>query len=145
MKEPKPLRLVAGDTTDLTVLSTCLQDALAPVSDIAWLPDERRFALAVNRFMWEHEAESNAAGPLYYRTHALVRIDGVSGVRSRGYELGDRARILSLLSLRPTEGGLDILFADDAAIRVAADPLRVTLIDMGQPWPTRWRPGHPDD
>lgn len=137
------LKLIARDPTDLTVMSACLQDGLVPVSDIAWLQDDGQFALAVNRFKWE-QAEEESEGVVFYRTHALVRIDGVKTVRSKGFDRRDRTRILSLLSVRPVEGGVDLLFADGVAVRVEADPLTVTLVDMGFPWPTRWRPDHPD-
>ena len=145
MRDAPPLRLVAEDPTDLTVMAACLQDALVPISDIALLLGENRFALALNRFMWERGEEQDADGPLYFRTHALLRIDGVTAVRSRGYDRADRARILSLMSVRPSEGGIDLLFAEDAAIKVLADPLKATLLDMGEPWPTRWRPGHSEE
>lgn len=138
------LKLIARDPTDLTVLSACLQDALAPISDIAWFQDEKRLAFAVNRFMWERTAEESD-GAVYHRTHALVRIEGVTGVKSRGYDRRDRARILSILSLRPVEEGVDILFADGAMIRAESAEMSVSLIDMGDPWPTRWRPDHPDE
>ena len=142
MNEISPVSLIAEDQTDLTVLAACLQDALVPVSDIAYLPDEKRLALAVNRFMWGQVGEESDSGPLFYRTHSLLRIDGVTSLRSKGYDRGDRARILSLLSIRPIDNGVDLLFADGATIRVETDSLYVSLIDMGQPWPTRWRPGH---
>lgn len=144
MSDASSLKLIARDPADLTVISACLQDALTPVSDIAWLQDEQRLALAVNRFMWERAADE-AVGGVYHRTHALVRIEGVTAVQSRGYDRRDRARILSMLSLRPVDGGVDILFADAATIRVMAEPMAITMIDMGDPWPTRWRPGHPED
>lgn len=145
MSEPPSLKLGAQDQTDLTVLAACLQDALAPVSDIAYFPDERQMALAVNRFMWEHGGEDVGEDKLYYRTHALVRVENVSAVRSKGYERRDRARILSLMSLRPTETGIELVFADGAVVQIDADPLDVTLVDMGSPWPTRWRPDHPNE
>ncbi len=142
MSDGPPLRLVAVDPTDLSVIAACLQDALVPVSDIAALPDEKRFAVALNRFMWERGESQDKDGPLYYRTHALLRIDNVSAIRSRGYDRDDRARILSLMSVRPGEDSVDLIFAEGAAIRILAAPLRATLVDMGEPWPTRWRPGH---
>ena len=145
MTDAASLKLIAEDPTDLTVIAACLQDALVPISDIAWLQEERQLALAVNRFMWERPAEGDAAAPIYYRTHALVRVDGATAIRSRGYDRNDRARILSLLSLRPVEGGVDLLFSDNAVIRVVAAEPVVTLLDVGDPWPTRWRPGHGED
>lgn len=145
MSEPDALRLIARDADDLKVISACLQDALVPVSDIAWLRDKGQLALAVNRFMWERAPETLGPGQLYHRTHALIRIDGVSAVRSRGYDRSRRADILSMLSFQPIETGVEMLFANGAVIRVEADPLVATLVDMASPWPTRWRPEHSDD
>lgn len=146
MSEPDALRLIARDADDLKIISACLQDALVPVSDIAWLRDEGRLALAVNRFMWERApAALGPPGQFYHRSHALIRIDGVSAVRSRGYDRDRRADILSMLSIQPIDAGVEMLFANGAVIRVEADPLVVTLADMASPWPTRWRPEHSDD
>jgi len=144
LSEPKALRLIARDADDLKVVSACLQDALVPVSDIAWLREEGQLALAVNRFMWERAPEHLGPGQFYHRTHALIRIDGVSAVRSRGYDRRQRADILSLLSLQPVDAGVEMLFANGAAIHVTLDPLVLTLADMASPWPTRWRPDHAD-
>lgn len=145
MTDAHSLKLIAEDPTDITVIAACIQDALTPVSDIAWLQQEGQLALAVNRFMWERPAEGRSSQPVYHRTHALIRVEGVTGVRSRGFDRGDRTRILSLLSIRPVDGGIDLLFSEDAAIRVAAENPIVTLLDMGDPWPTRWRPDHGED
>ncbi|MGH6948407.1 MAG: DUF2948 family protein [Kiloniellales bacterium] len=49
----KLLKLRAQDEEDLAVISACLQDALVPLSNIAWLKGEQRFVLVANRFRWE--------------------------------------------------------------------------------------------
>ena len=41
------LKLAARDADDLAVLSTCLQDALAPLRDLAFLKDENRSGTTV--------------------------------------------------------------------------------------------------
>ncbi len=145
MKDDAALKLIARDPADLTVLAACLQDALVPVSDIAWMTENNQVALLVNRFMWEQPAEPAESGEVHHRTHALVRVGGVKAVRSKGFDRNDRARILALMSIRPIEGGVDFQFSDDAVIRVETDDYEISLIDMGKPWPTRWRPGHPED
>ena len=48
-----PLKLRAEDEEDLAVVSTILQDALVPVAEMAYLPEEKRFVLVANRFKWE--------------------------------------------------------------------------------------------
>ena len=47
------LKLSAGDADDLAVIAACTQDALAPIGEMAFLPAERRFVLALNRFRWD--------------------------------------------------------------------------------------------
>ncbi|MGY9006559.1 MAG: DUF2948 family protein, partial [Alphaproteobacteria bacterium] len=49
----EPLKLRAIDSDDLDVLGAFLQDALVPVCDMQFIPDERRFVLVANRFCWE--------------------------------------------------------------------------------------------
>ena len=49
----QPLRLRAEDGDDLQVVSTLLQDAICPASEMKWRRRERRFAVLVNRFRWE--------------------------------------------------------------------------------------------
>ena len=55
MSEPvaEPLKLIALDADDLSVISAHLQDAVLKRGDIVWLPAEKRFALALRRFDWE--------------------------------------------------------------------------------------------
>ena len=47
------LRLKAVDTEDLSVVAACLQDALIPLREMVYLPDERRFLAAFTRFRRE--------------------------------------------------------------------------------------------
>jgi hypothetical protein len=39
-------------------------------------------------------------------------------------------------------GGLEWLFSGDAAIRLEADRIDLLIRDLGEPWPTPWRPEH---
>ena len=49
----RPFRVRAEDGEDLTIAAAHLQDAVATVGDVAFLPDERRFAMVFSRFRWE--------------------------------------------------------------------------------------------
>ena len=140
--EPKPLKLLAKDGADLTVMSACLQDALAPVGDITWLKGEQRMVIAFKRFMWEQGGEDSGGELIYYRIHSLLLIEGVARVRSRGFSLDESDRMLSFMSLRPVDGGIDLIFAEDVHIRVETDDIAAALADQGEPWPTRWKPDH---
>ena len=165
------LKLRARDPEDLRVLSACLQDALVPLADVAFLKPEQRFVLVVNRFMWESapEAESlsaevaakaeapadgeadarfedaGGATPPYQRVNAGLTFDKVRAVRFRGFDARKRDEILNLLSIEAEPDAVTLSFSGGAAIRLEVAEILCHLEDLGRPWPTRWRPDHEDE
>jgi hypothetical protein len=135
------LKLLARDVEDLAVISAILQDALIPVSEMAYVPEERRFALVANRFRWEH----TPTAPTHKRERRLVGVSvgGGTAVRRRGFGLSERDRILVLLAIRSVPGALQLDFAGGASIRLEAEDIQCHLDDLSEPWPTRWQPRHP--
>jgi hypothetical protein len=145
-----PLRLRAEDAEDLAVISACLQDALIVVRDLAYDPGARLFMLVANRFRWENcrpglgrDAASEAR---FERTLCGVAFANVGAVAYRGFRRDEKDRILCLLAVRAAADAagvaIDLDFAGRAGIRMTASVLRVRARDFGDPWPTRWRPGH---
>ena len=153
------MKLRATDAEDLAVLAAHLQDAIVPVSEMAFLPRERRFVLVANRFRWEAAGRAQAAEPAegaddasfaagshFERVHCAVRIEQVRAVRRRGFEPRDRGAMLSLLTVAEDEGGaIALLFAGGAAIRLEVDAIDCYVEDLGESWPTTWRPRHDSD
>lgn len=154
------LKLRAADEEDLSIIAACLQDALVPIGDMTFQPQERRFVLVANRFRWEAGAPAPAAegsvedesadapflgdpGPRYERTNCGLWFENVRGVHIHGIDLRDRSRILAFLTLRKRDDSVVLIFAGDAMIRLEIDQLRCFLEDIGESWPTRWRPAHP--
>ncbi|MFN4283911.1 MAG: DUF2948 family protein [Alphaproteobacteria bacterium] len=141
------LRLKAVDGEDLAVLSAFLQDALVAVGDIAYRPEERRFLLVANRFRWEAmpcEEESELGdGDCFERVHSGLRFENVAAVKSRGLDALDAAQLLELLAIEAEQGAYTLVFAGDVAIRVEVAAPLCFLEDIGEPWPTKWRPKHP--
>ena len=140
-KAAEPLQLMARDTEDLSVLSSLCQDALCPATDMAYLRDEACFILALNRFCWEQKREA----PPYTRTHAGLRFDNVTDVKSKGMPAAKGDKILCLLSIAYAEQTVVLSFSGDAAIRLTVDSLQAALSDLGDPWPTQWQPKHNPD
>ena len=87
-----PLKLRAEDADDLAVLSACLQDALVPVRDLAYVPSQQIFVFVANRFRWE------------------------SGLRPMPGE-GERQRILCAVTFSVV-GGVDEAQAEGLALRL---------------------------
>jgi hypothetical protein len=137
-----PLKLAVLDADDLAVVSAHLQDAVAKVGDMAYLPKEKRFAMLVNRFDWTATGEGQ---PL--RRRAGVHFERVLMARTRGFDLDDREAILNLLAVEfeernPPSGLVTLNFSGDAAIRLEVECLEAALTDLGPAWSARRRPRH---
>jgi Protein of unknown function (DUF2948) len=135
------LKLLARDQEDLAVISAILQDALIPVSEMAFLPEEQRFALVANRFRWE--APGDRTRESLERRLTGLSVGGVTAVRRRGFNPTDPDRILALLAVRRVAGALQLDFAGGASIQLETAEILCHLDDLSEPWPTRWRPRHP--
>jgi len=133
------LKLRAIDADDLAVISTILQDALVPVAEMAYLPEERRFVLVLNRFRWEPQESQR---DLYQRTLTGLCVNGVSRVQRRGFSPTDGERILVLLAIRTDGATIYLDFSGGSSIRLDTSTIDCRLDDMGEPWPTQWRPRH---
>ena len=159
------LKLRAEDEEDLRIIAACLQDALIPLGDIHYLDVDRRFVMLANRFRWENCTEGNEAADaavaqrvdpglegcsIYERVNCGIQFDNVAAVRCRGFDQRDRGRILELLTMEIETSDTNrmavvLLFAGGGAIRIEGEGIRCRISDIGEPWPTQWRPNHPID
>jgi hypothetical protein len=136
-----PLKLRAEDEEDLAVISAILQDALVAVGEMAWLPEEKRFVFVANRFRWEPQAGGSRRD--FERRMTGLRVDGVTAVQRRGFNPRDGERLLVLLAIHAEPGALYLDFAGGSSIRLEVERILCHLDDLGDPWPTQWRPRHP--
>jgi hypothetical protein len=143
--EPERLKLRALDEDDLAVLAAFLQDSIACVGEMAYLPEERRFVLAVCRFRWEQALEPKDVTPIdtvFERVECVVTVDTVAKPKYRGFKLRERSRVMPILTTCWLDDGLEITFGGGAALRLEADRLDLRLEDIGPCWPTRSKPEH---
>ncbi len=153
MKEdplPKRLKLVAEDVDDLTVIASCLQDAVVLVGDMAYQKKQRRFAFMASRFMWEAEAAgtpSEELGARDWRVRCGVHFDGVMAVRTRKIPAKRKTWPLDLLTIdceEKEEGAatLGLIFANDAQVQLDVECIDCHLQDIGEPYLAVARPRH---
>jgi hypothetical protein len=145
---PEPnLKLLAKDEEDLAVISTYLQDALVSVRDLAYDHDNHTFMFVANRFRWETTPNPGNDNAGFERTLCGVLFEAVDGIAYRGFRRSEEDRILSLLAIRANTGdsAIDLDFAAGPAIRLTVAAIRCHARDLGEPWPTSWRPNHPDE
>ena len=70
-------------------------------------------------------------------------VSGVARVQRRGFSPADGERILVLLALRAEGQAIYLDFSGGSSIRLEIDRVLCHLDDLGEPWPTSWRPRHP--
>ncbi|QDI77902.1 DUF2948 family protein [Leisingera aquaemixtae] len=144
-----PLNLGALEEEDLKVISSLIQDAVFPATEMSWRASQRRFALLLNRFRWEDRDAAERRGRAYERVQSLLVVDNVLRVASQGVDRKDKDLVLSLLavSFEPGEDGTGhvlLTLAGDGAIRLSVEALEVSLRDVTRPYraPSGKAPDH---
>lgn len=140
-----PLALLAADPEDLKVVSAVLQDAVMKVGDMAWLPEQRRFAFVANRFIWE-DAAARRWGP-YARVRAGAHFDDVTSVRTKSVRLDAKDAVIDVLSMEfsPEEDGGGVItlnLAGGGAIALTVASVNAEIRDVSPPWRTPKKPNH---
>ncbi len=146
-----PLRLRAEDADDLTVLAALAQDAVFPANEMSWQPEQRRFALLLNRFRWEDRAKATQRSRDFERVQSVLVINDVIKVQSQGVPRGDADMVMSLLSIsfeagKDGMGRLELTLAGDGVIALEVECLDVALKDVTRPYiaPSKSAPKHPE-
>jgi hypothetical protein len=141
------LTLAAEDAADLEVISARLQDAVAKVKDLVYLPKRRRFAAVFNRFQWEAGARQ---GDL--RVQSGLHFDGVLSVKSSHIKRGAPDAVVSLLAIRFTPKGADdpagvieLIFSGGGTLKLDVECIDAGLSDVSSVWAARGRPEHEDN
>src|ERR671929_671987 len=111
------LKLIALDQDDIAIVSTHLQDAVVKVSDIIWLPGEKRLVIGLNRFDWE---ACGCEDPCYKRRRTALRFERVNAFRCRNVNPADKDAVLNLLAVEfaPSDvpsGVVTLIFSGGAA------------------------------
>jgi len=140
------LNLAAEDAADLEIISAQLQDALARMKDIVYLPKTRRFAAVFNRFKWEDAGRFVGRN---LRIRSGLHFDNVLSVKSYNLKQDNPAAIISLLAIRFTPNAVDdcagtveLLFSGGGAMKLDVECLDAGLADISGPWTAQGRPQH---
>jgi hypothetical protein len=130
------LRFVVLDEEDLEVVSTHLQDAVVRVSDVHWIPTEKRVVVGLNRFDWEG-AQSDK--PEYRRRRAALRFERVLSCKCRSVNPAEKDAVLNLLAVEYSEtqtpsGVVTLIFSGGGALQLEVECLEAELADLGPVW-----------
>lgn len=142
------LKLTALDTEDLRILSAHTQDAALQVKNLVFTRREKRFALAMNRFVWEKEAPRQLfRRKSHERRRSVLHFDRVLSVRTAGIDRTKNEDVLSLLAVNfvkgeAPSGTIELIFAGDAVVQLEVECIEARLTDLGAAWQTLARPDH---
>jgi len=135
----QPLHLLARDADDLLIISTLVQDAVLPMKETTWQPQQRRFGMLLNRFRWEDKTQAEDSHRAYERVQSILVIDNVISVSSMGIERHNKDQIISILSVDfeagpDGTGKLIFTLAGDGALALDVECLDVSLKDVTKPY-----------
>lgn len=147
----RPLKLMALDAEDLTVLSALMQDAITKGGEMRYLEKERAFVLVGDRLA--REAGEERSGVLrrsssFQRRRTALDLRRVTCVKLRG--LDQRADDEPLVLLAVTHeaeasgpgGTLTLAFAGGATVRCDVEAVEARLTDLGPAWKSDASPDH---
>lgn len=140
------LTLGAQDAEDLKVISARLQDAVALVKDLVYLPKSRRFAALFNRFVWEKVGAMPGANT---RVRAGLHFEGVVSCRAHNLRRDKPEAVVSLLAIRFAPRGADdpggtveLVFSGGGTMKLEVECIEAGLSDISGEWAARGRPVH---
>lgn len=137
-----PLRLLALDREGLGVISAHIQNTCVKLSEMAWLPRQRRVVVAGMRYDWVAAKQG-----VEERVSSVLRFDRVLKVSRLGF--ADRAKddVMNLLAVTfektdPPAGLILLAFADGSLVRLEVECVEVELRDLNSRQPAKACPGH---
>ena len=145
----KPLKLLALDAEDLTVLSALMQDAITRGSEMRYLEKERAFVLVGDRLAREAGGERSgflgrASG--HQRRRTALDLRRVMAARFRGFDpKADDEPLVLLAVTHESEGtgeSLTLAFAGGATVRCDVEAVEARLTDLGPAWKSEATPDH---
>ena len=137
--------LVAQDAEDLEIISARLQDAVAQIKDLVYLPKARRFAGLFNRFRWERSGGKGHDA----RVRSGLYFNDVVSVKAQKLRRDVPDAVVSLLAIRFTPKGgedpggeVELVFSGGGALKLEVECIDAGLSDIGADWVALGRPSH---
>ncbi len=146
------LKLLAQDEQDVQVIAAVLQDAIAPVSEMAFRAEDKNFVMIVHRFRWDCVPSSpdgfvapkseEGCDCVFERIACALDVEGVESVQYQGFNQESPGTMLELLTIEVDGDFLQMIFAGGAKMRLKLANWRLKVVDFGESWPTTHRPRH---
>ena len=136
--ELKKIHLYGSDIEDYEVLSSLIQDAAIPTSEMKFDKVERQFFLVCSRFSWESRLQNKGNN----RIVTGICFDNVIEVKKKNFPSFNSENILNFLTLKKMTGFIELIFSNNILIKLEGNNISFRIDDLNKEWPTIFSPNH---
>ena len=123
-----PVKLKAVDDQDLQIFSQCLFESIVLTSEINFEENKQRFAMAIERFTWEHAKNESH---LLMQVLSILVINYVEKVDLQN--IYNNYKIKNILSISNIDNNILIMLNDNEVITLKVKKCFCLLEDIGKP------------
>ena len=124
----KPIKLKAVDDQDLEVFSQFLFESIVLPSEINFEKNKERFAMAIERFTWEHAKNESH---LLMQVLSILVVNYVEEVDLK--KIFNSYKIKNILSISNIDNNILIMLNDNEVITLKVKKCFCLLEDIGKP------------
>jgi len=136
--EFKKIHLYGSDIEDYEVLSSLIQDAAIPTSEMMFDKVEKQFFLVCSRFSWESRLQNKGNK----RIVSGICFDNVIEVKKKNFPSFNSVNILNFLTLKKMTGFIELIFSNNILIKLVGNNISFRIDDLNKEWPTIFSPNH---
>ena len=136
--ELKKIHLYGSDIEDYEVLSSLIQDAVIPTSEMKFDKVDQQFFLVCSRFSWESRLQNKGNK----RIVSGICFDNVIEVKKKNFPSFNSENILNFLTLKKERGFIELIFSNNILIKLVGSNISFRIDDLNKEWPTIFSPNH---
>ena len=136
--EFKKIHLYGSDIEDYEVLSSLIQDAVIPTSEMKFDKLEKQFFIVCSRFSWENRLQNKGNK----RIVSGICFDNVIEVKKKNFPSFNSENILNFLTLKKERGFIELIFSNNILIKLVGNNISFRIDDLNKEWPTIFSPNH---
>ena len=132
------IRLYGSDLEDYEVLSSLIQDAAIPTSEMKFDKVGKQFFLVCSRFSWESTIQSKGNK----RIVTGICFDNVIEVKKKNFPSFNSENILNFLTFKKMTDFIELIFSNNILIKLVGNNISFRIDDLNKEWPTIFSPNH---
>ena len=136
--ELKKIHLYGSDIEDYEVLSSLIQDAAIPTSEMKFDKVDQQFFLVCSRFAWESKLQNKGNK----RIVSGICFDNVIEVKKKNFPSFHSENILNFLTLKKMSGFVELMFSNNIFLKLEGNNISFRIDDLNKEWPTIFSPNH---